>query len=266
MGPSASKERDTEIGLDYFGARYFSGAQGRFTIPDPKEFPHDITDPQSWNKYGYVRNNPLRLVDPDGEDWKDVVTGAMNAFSSDNMAGAGRGAGGNSDYKTGQAIGDAAATFTGTVEALAGVGGEAGGTLLDLTGIGALVGVPTQVVSAGALVHGGATAAVAGGHLVGTALDPHSEAPMERRQNDFTPATKNKIDSNNAAQNSGANRCADCGKQVEKVQSQKGVPTPDNQLQRHHKNPAAGGGEGVRSVDNGEVLCPDCHKKKHNQN
>jgi hypothetical protein len=29
------KERDNETGLDYFGARYFSGAQGRFTSPDP---------------------------------------------------------------------------------------------------------------------------------------------------------------------------------------------------------------------------------------
>jgi RHS repeat-associated protein len=29
------KERDGETGLDYFGARYFSGAQGRFTTPDP---------------------------------------------------------------------------------------------------------------------------------------------------------------------------------------------------------------------------------------
>jgi RHS repeat-associated protein len=28
------KERDAETGLDYFGARYFSGAQGRFTSPD----------------------------------------------------------------------------------------------------------------------------------------------------------------------------------------------------------------------------------------
>ena len=29
-----SKERDAETGLDYFGARYFSGAQGRWTSPD----------------------------------------------------------------------------------------------------------------------------------------------------------------------------------------------------------------------------------------
>jgi RHS repeat-associated protein len=30
-----AKERDNESGLDYFGARYFSGAQGRFTSVDP---------------------------------------------------------------------------------------------------------------------------------------------------------------------------------------------------------------------------------------
>jgi hypothetical protein len=29
------KERDAETGLDFFGARYYSGAQGRFTSPDP---------------------------------------------------------------------------------------------------------------------------------------------------------------------------------------------------------------------------------------
>src|SRR5689334_7775410 len=35
-GPRCTgKERDQETGLDYFGARYFSGAQGRFTSPDP---------------------------------------------------------------------------------------------------------------------------------------------------------------------------------------------------------------------------------------
>lgn len=78
------KERDAETGLDYFGARYFSGAQGRFTSPDefpggivdpftgeqvgqPGPLPYaDITDPQTLNKYVYVRNNPLRYTDPDG--------------------------------------------------------------------------------------------------------------------------------------------------------------------------------------------------------
>jgi RHS repeat-associated protein len=60
------KERDAETGLDYFGARYFSGSQGRFTSPDEPVIYSDAENPQSWNLYAYVGNNPLGLVDPDG--------------------------------------------------------------------------------------------------------------------------------------------------------------------------------------------------------
>jgi RHS repeat-associated protein len=61
------KERDAETGLDWFGARYFSGAQGRFTSPD-KPFVDQYHDGlQSWNLYAYGRNNPLKYVDQDGE-------------------------------------------------------------------------------------------------------------------------------------------------------------------------------------------------------
>lgn len=78
------KERDVETGLDYFLARYYSSAQGRFTSPDeftggPDElfdftegaasnptFYADITNPQSLNKYQYAYNNVLKYVDPDG--------------------------------------------------------------------------------------------------------------------------------------------------------------------------------------------------------
>ena len=61
------KERDIETGLDYFEARYFSSTQGRFTSPD--DFLNDThpTDPAGWNLYAYVRNTPLRYVDPTGE-------------------------------------------------------------------------------------------------------------------------------------------------------------------------------------------------------
>jgi RHS repeat-associated protein len=56
-----SKERDAETGLDFFGARYFSSAQGRFTSPDPPLLDQHIGNPQSWNLYAYGRNNPLRF-------------------------------------------------------------------------------------------------------------------------------------------------------------------------------------------------------------
>jgi RHS repeat-associated protein len=68
LGPRqkfTGKERDTETGLDFFGARYFSGAQGRFTSPDLPVDQHP-GDPQSWNLYTYVRNNPLSMTDPSG--------------------------------------------------------------------------------------------------------------------------------------------------------------------------------------------------------
>jgi RHS repeat-associated protein len=58
------KERDAETGLDYFGARYFSGAQGRYTSPDP--IAGLLANPQSLNKYAYVINNPLIATDPTG--------------------------------------------------------------------------------------------------------------------------------------------------------------------------------------------------------
>ena len=63
-----AKERDSESGLDFFGARYFSGAQGRFTSPDEPLNDQYQSDPQSWNLYSYVRNNPLKFTDPTGQD------------------------------------------------------------------------------------------------------------------------------------------------------------------------------------------------------
>jgi RHS repeat-associated protein len=64
------KERDNETGLDYFGARYYSSTSGRFTTADPLYFTGSrLWDPQQFNLYSYVRNNPLMFIDPDGRDF-----------------------------------------------------------------------------------------------------------------------------------------------------------------------------------------------------
>lgn len=77
------KERDAETGLDYFGARYFSGAQGRFTSPDPVMLSKQrIFDPQQWNMYGYSRNNPLVMIDPDGREVRPLDDEALNRIRS----------------------------------------------------------------------------------------------------------------------------------------------------------------------------------------
>jgi RHS repeat-associated protein len=67
------KERDTETGLDYFVARYYSNGLGRFITPDwadgPATAPYaELSDPQSLNLYAYVRNRPTTLVDPNGHE------------------------------------------------------------------------------------------------------------------------------------------------------------------------------------------------------
>ena len=65
------KERDTESGLDYFGARYYASYMGRWMSPDwadkPEAVPYGkLNDPQTLNLYGYVQNNPLSRFDSDG--------------------------------------------------------------------------------------------------------------------------------------------------------------------------------------------------------
>jgi RHS repeat-associated protein len=58
--------RDLENGLDFFNARYYGPALGRFMSPDPGQAGADPTDPQTWNAYAYVRGNPMAMVDPTG--------------------------------------------------------------------------------------------------------------------------------------------------------------------------------------------------------
>ena len=70
--------RDEETRLDYFGARYMSGPEGRFMSIDPKETgPGTAANPQKWNRYAYVLNNPLAFFDPDG---KEEITIVYRAF------------------------------------------------------------------------------------------------------------------------------------------------------------------------------------------
>jgi RHS repeat-associated protein len=65
------KERDSESGLDNFGARFNASNLGRFMTPDwaakPISVPYaKFGDPQTLNLYAYVENSPLNRIDADG--------------------------------------------------------------------------------------------------------------------------------------------------------------------------------------------------------
>lgn len=88
--------RDAETSLDFFQARYYSADTGRFTSPD--EFDGgavesftaaassnptlyaDPIDPQTFNKYQYALNNPLRYVDPSGHFGVDQFWAALDSM------------------------------------------------------------------------------------------------------------------------------------------------------------------------------------------
>jgi RHS repeat-associated protein len=77
---SSGKERDQETGLDYFGARYYSGAQGRWTSPDEPFEDQFVNNPQSWNLYSYVRNNPIARIDSQGRGGLEAVANSAEEF------------------------------------------------------------------------------------------------------------------------------------------------------------------------------------------
>jgi RHS repeat-associated protein len=76
-------ERDSDIGLtgtylDYMHARYYSATWGRFLSVDPVL--GNQVEPQSWNRYVYVRDNPVNATDPDGRDPLGAALGAYIGY------------------------------------------------------------------------------------------------------------------------------------------------------------------------------------------
>lgn len=67
------KERDEETGLYYYGARYYASWLARWTAADPKGLDVDM------DLYAYVADNPVRLFDPDGKDWRDSLSWGQRA-------------------------------------------------------------------------------------------------------------------------------------------------------------------------------------------
>ena len=59
----SAKEKDSETGLSYFGSRYYSSDLSIWLSVDPMSDKYPSLSP-----YVYCANNPIKLVDPNGED------------------------------------------------------------------------------------------------------------------------------------------------------------------------------------------------------
>jgi len=59
----SAKERDSETGLSYFGSRYYSSDLSIWLSVDPMSDKYASLSP-----YTYCANNPVKLVDPNGEE------------------------------------------------------------------------------------------------------------------------------------------------------------------------------------------------------
>jgi len=74
----SAKERDSETSLSYFGSRYYSSDLSIWLSVDPQSDKYPSLSP-----YTYCADNPVKLVDPDGEDIDPESMLAWNTLKSD---------------------------------------------------------------------------------------------------------------------------------------------------------------------------------------
>ena len=78
-----SQRNEADFGLMDYNARYYSPVLGRFVSPDT--IVPEPTNPQDWNRYVYVRNNPLVYTDPTGHLTEDEIKEFFGVDSEDDL-------------------------------------------------------------------------------------------------------------------------------------------------------------------------------------
>jgi RHS repeat-associated protein len=62
----ATYTRDSYTGIDYADQRFYASTYGRFLTTDPEASSAKANDPGSWNRYAYVRGDPVNYQDKTG--------------------------------------------------------------------------------------------------------------------------------------------------------------------------------------------------------
>jgi len=73
------QEQIPDVGLVNMNGRVYDPSLGRFLSPDPNI--QSASDLQSYNRYAYARNNPLRYTDPTGYFWSEIGDYLSNPFN-----------------------------------------------------------------------------------------------------------------------------------------------------------------------------------------
>lgn len=142
-------EHLSQFDLINMNGRMYDPVIGRMLRPD--NFVQEPTNSQSYNRYSYVFNNPLKYTDPDGE-WAQYVIGAI--------------LGGVNGWQIGKAAGAKGWGMAGYI-----VGGAAIGALSG--GVGAAIGSSGGIMaSTSAIVFSSAISSVGFSALSGGAVDP----------------------------------------------------------------------------------------------
>ena len=160
------KEIQEELGQYDYGARFYDPVVGRWNAVD-----NSAENYEEYSPYVYVGNNPLIRTDVDGNDWGDILRGAVTAIV-DNTTGIDRR--GNiaynsaNDYNRGQDIGDAVSVVIGALEFGGGATVAAGGVGVTVASGGTLsfAGVPAALGGSAMAAHGAKTGVSAVSNLV----------------------------------------------------------------------------------------------------
>jgi RHS repeat-associated protein len=246
----SGKERDTESGNDYFGARYYASTMGRFMSPDwasdPTAVPYaNFGDPQSLNLYGYTRNNPLRATDPDGHC--DGPGRALSVIQAVQQFAANPG-----EYLHAFVAGAAKQQLSTALSNWGVTPGPALSPSNDVERAGAAA-ITTGVEVGAAVILPLANVGEGGGAAPETFMGPkEGSSGGEGAGQPFSPETKQSAVDENAAANGGAARCVYCG---QKVTNESGP----NTVNIDHSDAKSKGGNDT--LNNAQVTCQHCNPK-----